>query len=262
MAAAREFRLQLQHERIVLVADFGGGTSDYTIVRLGPKPYDPKDVLAVGGVPIAGDVLDGAVMRNRIAAHFGADIQYKVPFGSNTMTMPSHLVEKLCSPAELSVLRKQDTMQFLRNVQQWSLGPKDRKIMDQLLLLIEEQLGFGIFEEIEKVKRGITDAKSCQFTYEYPGVSISEKITAKQFGDYIAPSVEKILSGVDETLKRAGIKASQVDVLCCTGGTANVGLIQKGLADRFGADKLKQHKQFHSVVEGLAERAREVALIS
>jgi len=128
-----------------------------------------------------------------------------------------------------------------------------------LLLLIEEQLGFGIFEEIEKVKRRLSEQPEAQFIYEYPGISISEKISRKNFDQYTATSVGSILSGVDEVLELAGIGAEQVDVLCCTGGTAKIPAIQAGLASRFGAEKLLQHKNFHSVVEGLAERARELA---
>lgn len=259
VAAARNFRTGLKSPKTVFVGDFGGGTSDFTVVRLGPEAYKASDVLAVGGVAVAGDALDGTVMRRRIVDHFGADVKYRVPFGSNVLTMPLHLIEKLCSPADLAVLRKQDSMQFFRNVQQWALEGTDRERMDNLLLLIEEQLGFGIFEEIERVKRALTDKTSSLFSFRYPGVSIDEKISRKQFDDYTSPVSEKIFHEVDETLARAGLKASEVDLLCLTGGTAKVPLIQAGLAARFGQIKVQQHENFHSVVKGLAERAREVA---
>ncbi len=258
VAAAREFRRSLQTEKIVFVADFGGGTSDYTVVKMGAHDYQASDVLAVGGVPLAGDSLDGCVMRNRIARHFGSEVQYKVPFGKNILKMPLHLMERICSPADLAILRKQDTLQFLKNIQEWSLGPNDRKCMDQLLMLIEEQLGFGIFEEIEKSKRVLTVDSQSLLEFLYAGIEIREKITRKQFNQYTERHVTEILKGVDETLNRAGLQAADVDILCCTGGTAQIPAIQEGLAARFGAEKLQQHKHFHSVVEGLAERARDL----
>ncbi len=259
VAAAREFRAQMAQEKLVFVADFGGGTSDFTVVRLGPRAYQSSDVLAVGGVAVAGDVLDGSLMRRRIAPHFGADVRYQAPMGSNFLTMPISLNEKLCAPAELAILRKQDTLQFLRNVQQWALEGEDKRKMDQLIILIEDQLGFGIFESIEATKRALSLSSTHNFLFEYPGVKVSELITRKNFDEYIQVPVQKILAEVDETLKSAGLRASDIDVLCCTGGTAKVGAIQEGLSDRFGAAKLQQHKNFHSVVQGLAEQAREMS---
>ena len=259
VAAAREFRASLKEEKTVFVGDFGGGTSDFTVVKLGPQPYSPNDVLAVGGIAIAGDALDGAVMRSRIAPHFGSEVEYRVPLGSNTLKMPAHLMERICSPADISVLRRQDTMQFFRNVQQWALDGGDRKRMDNLFALLNDQLGFRVFEEIEKTKRALSKQPKTLFDFRYPGIKIEEEVWREQYDGYITPNVDRVLNEVDATLARAGLKPSQIDILCCTGGTANVPLIQEGLASRFGADKLRQHKNFHSVVEGLAERAREVA---
>src|SRR3990167_1234079 len=96
IAAAHEFKSTLTDAKIVLVRDFGGGTSDFTVVRVGKEKFRKADVLSLGGVSVAGDALDGAIMRVRIAAHFGADVKYQAPFGSNVLTMPLHLMEKIC----------------------------------------------------------------------------------------------------------------------------------------------------------------------
>ncbi len=118
IAAAYEFRATLTTEKTVLVADFGGGTSDFTVIRLKPpsQPFSTSDVLSIGGVSVAGDAFDGSLMRKSVSSYFGADVQYKVPFGSNILTMPVHLMEKICSPADISVLRERDTIEFFRNV--------------------------------------------------------------------------------------------------------------------------------------------------
>jgi hypothetical chaperone protein len=119
-------------------------------------------------------------------------------------------------------------------------------------------LGFGVFEEIEKTKRALSQSDETTFSFEYPGVKITEKISRKNFDEFTGRNVQQILQTVDELLKTAKLTADQVDVLCCTGGTAQIPAIQQGLADRFGREKLLHHKHFHSVVEGLAERAREI----
>ncbi len=259
VAAAREFRTQLTEPQIVLIADFGGGTSDYTILRMTQNPFQNSDVLAIGGVSVAGDALDGSLMRHRISPHFGSKVQYQVPFGSNILKMPAHLMEKICSPPEISLLRKPDTFEFFQNVQKWSLSPQDRNQMDHLFLLIEEQLGFQVFEEIEKTKCRLTESDHTEFSFQYPALEIRELIKRSEYNSYVEDRVQRILKSLDETVKKAQIRYEDINLICCTGGTAKVPIIQEALIQRFGKEKILQHNHFHSVVKGLSERAKELA---
>lgn len=257
LAAAFEFKSTLVEPKTVLVADFGGGTSDFTVIRLSREPYQSRDVLSIGGVAIAGDMLDGAVMRRRIAKHFGAEVQYKVPFGSNVLTMPPNLMEKICSPADISLLRARDTMEFFRNVKSWSLGEDDRTQMEQLFTLINEQIGFDLFEEIERTKRGLSSKDLEQFSFHRLDVDIEEKISRPQFDEYTGERVEKILASLDQTIRDAQIKPGEVDIVCATGGTAKVPAIREALETRFGKAKVQQHNHFHSIVHGLVQMAAD-----
>jgi hypothetical chaperone protein len=180
VAAAREFGVGIGEERIVLVADFGGGTSDFTVMQVGKRRFDPSDVLAIGGVATAGDALDASIMREHVARHFGAEVIYKVPFGSNVLRMPKPIVENLCSPANLSVLRRQDIAEFLRNVRGWSLGPEDRSRLDQLKVLVDDALGFAIFEAIEHAKRRLSAMNEATVVFDYPPIDIRMR---RRFGD-------------------------------------------------------------------------------
>ncbi len=257
IAAAYEFKSTLRDEKTVLVTDFGGGTSDFTVVRLRPLPhaFDPADVLSMGGLSIAGDALDGALMRKGISRHFGATVQYKVPFGSNVLTMPTHLMEKICSPADISILRERDTVEFFRDVQRWSLTDEDRQRMDQLFTLINDHIGFAVFEEIERTKITLGMKAKDTFSFEHGDIAIEERISAKDFEGYTAERVERILTTLDETVKKAGLENGDIDLICATGGTAKVPAIMRGLEQRFGASKVRQHRHFHSVVEGLSRFA-------
>src|SRR5262249_27100436 len=75
LAAALDLRRSLNEERIVLVGDFGGGTSDFTLIRIGPFEFMPEHVLSLEGCPIAGDALDGLFMKRRLNAFFGAQAE-------------------------------------------------------------------------------------------------------------------------------------------------------------------------------------------
>ena len=243
----------------MFVADFGGGTSDFTVIRLGPGPFRPEDVLAIGGVSVAGDAIDGSLMRHRISPHFGADVQYQVPFGSNVLTMPKLLMEKICAPADISVLQKRETLSFFENVKQWSLGGVDRRKMDQLFSLIHNQLGFSVFEEIERTKRRLSDAEVAPFEYHYPDLDLVEEIARTDFDEYNAGVYGRILDEIDATVARAGVTPDQIGAVCLTGGTAKVPYLRDQLIARFGREKIQSHKNFSSIVDGLAERARELA---
>jgi hypothetical chaperone protein len=241
-----------------LVADFGGGTSDYTVARLTPGQSE-VEVLAVGGVSIAGDAFDGAIMRHKVSKHFGADVKYKVPFGSNVLSMPRPLMESLCSPAETCLLAQRDIMQFLRDIKSGSLGENDKQHIDQLICLVEDSLGFQLFESIEHAKRALSDREATELRFEYPGIDIVEAITRTDFQTFSAPQADAILASLDGTLAASGLGAGGIDLVCCTGGTARVAALSAGIQSRFGAEKLVRLRSLHSVIQGLGERARSVA---
>ena len=257
VAAAYDFKSKLNGAATILVADLGGGTSDFTVARLGPG--DRADVLAIGGVPVAGDAIDASLMRRKIARHFGADVTYKVPFGANVLSMPKPLMERLCSPAEVCILGRQDVMRFLRDIKSGALGGADQEHMDQLLVLIEDGLGFQVFEAIEATKRALSDASIAPFRFVYPGIDVEEEIRREELEAFAEPVTRKILGCVTDTLSAAGVDASAIDLVCATGGTARVPVIAQGLEAQFGAQKLHRLSSFHSVIQGLAERARELA---
>ena len=258
IAAAYDFRSRLTEPKVVLVADFGGGTSDYTVARLSPGENE-VEVLAVGGVSIAGDAFDGAIMRHKVSRHFGADVKYKVPFGSNVLSMPRPLMDALCSPAETCLLAQRDIMAFLRDIKSGSLGKNDKQHIDQLLCLVEDSLGFQLFESIEHAKRELSDVQVTKLRFDYPGIDIAEDITQAEFQKFSAPQVDAILASLDRTLAASGLGAAGIDLVCCTGGTARVAALSAGIQSRFGAEKLVRMRSLHSVIQGLGERARSLA---
>ncbi len=259
VAAAASFRERLPERRLVLVGDFGGGTSDFTCLWLGPEPFDPSHVLAIGGVSVAGDALDGSIMRARVARHFGAEVRYRVPMGANLLEMPSMLRARLCSPADLSILSARDVMAHLRDIERWSLGPDDRRRMEQLFVLIEDAQGFALFEAIERAKRELSRAERAEIAWRYPPIDLREPIDRASFRDGARRELGRILDALDDTLLRAGVGPRDVDVVCLTGGTARVPALAEELAARFGEAKLTRARAFHSVIDGLARRAQAVA---
>jgi hypothetical chaperone protein len=237
----------------------GGGTSDFTVIRIGPEEFKESDVLAIGGVSIAGDRVDGEFMGAQVAPFFGSKVKYKVPLGSNVLEMPKSLLDHLVSPADIAQLRKSDHMEFFRSIQKWSPKDEDKKRLDRLFVLVEDQLGFRLFEEIDRVKRELTRSTDARFGFDYPGIDIAFDVADVDFNAAAGRPVDDILKAMDETLKQAQVSVDDIDVVYCTGGTSQLKLIQRGLLRRFPKEKIVSRDFFHSVIQGLGERARDVA---
>ncbi|KHD89153.1 MAG: HSP70 family molecular chaperone [Bdellovibrio sp. ArHS] len=255
LAAAFDYRRQLSSEKIVLIGDFGGGTSDFTLIKLRPEGFAKEDVLAIDGCPLAGDALDSVFMSHRLNEYFGAKSRYRLPMGSNVLTMPPAVSQRLNHPAHIVHLKEKETYEFIREVKKCSLTQKDADAVERLFILIEDQQIFPFFENIEKTKRALSASETTDFIYDYPGLEMKETFSVQQFIDWATATKEKIFSALDECLKNAGVSSQQVDLVCLTGGTAKVPFIQKELETRFGKERLQTQAHFHSVLSGLTESA-------
>jgi hypothetical chaperone protein len=259
VAAARAFGAAADREELALIGDFGGGTSDFTVLRIGPRALERSDVLAVGGVAVAGDALDASLMRAQVGRHFGAEVQYRAPFGKNVLRMPQGVVQHLCSPAHLSILQRRDIASFLADVRRWSLSAGDRRRMDQLTALVDDTQGFHLFEAIELAKRALSSADEAEVVFLHPGIEVREPVTRPGFEEASRREVDAILRCLEETVRAAGVGFGDIGVVCCTGGTAKVPRLAAEIRRRLPAARMEQFKGFHSVVEGLAREAQVLA---
>lgn len=259
LAAAFDYRRHLTSEKIVLIGDFGGGTSDFTLIKLRPSGFAKEDVLAIDGCPLAGDALDSVFMSHKLNEYFGAKSRYRLPMGSNVMTMPKGVTLRLNHPAHIVHLKEKETYEFIREVKKCSLTQKDADAVERLFILIEDQQIFPFFENIEKTKRALSTAPETDFAFDYPGLEIQEHFTSPLFVEWAQETHDKIFASLDQCLLDAKITADQVDLVCLTGGTAKVPFIQKEFEKRFGADRLQTQSHFHSVLSGLTEAAGFVA---
>lgn len=259
VAAAYDFVGDLYEPRVVLVADLGGGTSDFTVVRMGKSGFEPKDVLAVGGVSVAGDAMDGALVRTLVAPHFGSRARYRVPFGKNDLDMPLALVELLCSPADLTVIDRAGILRQLETIRAGLIDPETRPHLERFIALVEDGLGFPLYEAVEGAKRRLSDADSTVLSVEDPSIALREDATRVGLEACTTKQVAAIVEALDRTLAVAGLAPSDVDIVCFTGGTSRIPSVTSAIGARLPRAAMRRLSSFHSVVLGLARRAREVA---
>lgn len=256
LAAALDYRRGLTEEKIVLIGDFGGGTSDFTLMRMGPFAYQPTDVLGLDGCPLAGDALDSLFMSRRLNKFFGADVKYRMSMSNNWLTMPPTVTERLNQPAHIVHLKEKATYEFIREVRKGAPNEKDREAIDRLFALIEDQQIFAVFEKIEETKRRLSEREIATFAFDYPDIEIRTDFLREEFDAWSEPVTQKIFASMDECLKKGGVTADRVDLISLTGGSSQVPKIRKEFEKRFGPEKLQTRSHFHSVLNGLIESAR------
>ncbi|WP_413291231.1 Hsp70 family protein [Bdellovibrio sp. HCB337] len=256
LAAAFDYRRDLTQEKLVLIGDFGGGTSDFTLIRMRPENFRHEDVLAIDGCPLAGDALDSVFMSHRLNEYFGAKSRYRLPLSDNVLSMPYAVTQRLNHPAHIVHLKEKDTYEFIREVKKSSITEKDKAAIERLFVLIEDQQIFPFFEHIEKTKRDLSENANSNFKFNYPGIEVYEGFSQTQFLEWSQNTREKIFEGLDRCLSSAGVTSEQVDLVCLTGGTAKVGFIREELEKRFGRERLQTQSHFHSVLSGLVESAK------
>jgi hypothetical chaperone protein len=258
IAAGLDYQMGDKKEKIVLITDFGGGTSDFTLMKFHQGQYSSEDILGLSGIFIAGDALDGLMMRDFISVHFGSLFEYKLPGGTNVLQFPRNLLKKICSPAHITHLRDKDTWEFLQHINKFGLSDLDQTRMKNLLTLVECQLGFPLFNEIEKVKLELGKQNSSLFSYQFLDLLVEQEVEAQKYQESVTPTIEEVMNTMMDVFKQSGLKVSDVDQVCLTGGTSQFPLIRTQLKTIFGEDKLFEHNIYQSVVSGLAQFATKL----
>lgn len=255
LAAAFDYRKKMTSEKIILIGDFGGGTSDFTVIRMRPGQFSKKDVLSIDGCPLAGDSLDSLFMSHKLNKNFGAGSVYRMPFSTNVLKMPQSITQRLNHPAHIVHLKEKETYEFIKEVRKCALLDSDKEAIDRLFLMIEDQQIFSFFEKIETTKKALSNESKYLFDFDYPGLEVSQEFTQQQFVDWAQDVKHKIFSSLDQCLLSAQVTAEEIDMVCLTGGTGQVPFIRQEFVNRFGVQKLQAQSHFHSVLSGLVESA-------
>jgi hypothetical chaperone protein len=257
IAAAYHYESALTRDQTVLVADFGGGTSDFCLIRLGPgraRLTRPEDaIIGTSGIGLAGDAFDRRIVEHGVSGHFGKHTTYQS--GGKTLPMPAWVYAKLERWHHVAFLNAPQTLRLLRDLQRHVEHPDQ---VEQLLALVEYNLGYHLYRSVEQAKLDLSRAESCEFRFDHDPVAISRHITRTEFEGWIGKELAAIADCVEGLLDATGIPAHRVDRVFLTGGSSLVPAVRSIFARRFGEDRLSGGGEFISVASGLARRAREV----
>ncbi|MCA0320285.1 MAG: Hsp70 family protein [Proteobacteria bacterium] len=248
VGAAFSFARDLESDAVVLVADFGGGTSDFSILRFsrvgGGLRAEP---LGHAGVGVAGDTFDSRIVDRVISPRLGKGSSYR-SFGK-VLPLPAHYHASLARWNELALMKGSADFRELRKLARAALDPSP---LDDFIQLVEDDLGFPLYRSVSAAKVALSAQDAVEFRFAERELDIRSTITRADFDTWIDDDLARIMDSVDQALASAGIAPGDVDKVVLTGGTSFVPAVRRLFADRFGGEKLTSADHFESIAQGLA----------
>jgi len=256
VAAAYYYEQQLKKDELVFIADFGGGTSDFSLVSVGPSHTKAaqRRILGTDGVGIAGDALDAKVLHNVVAPMLGLGSTYKAMFGRD-LEVPVWIYAKLRRWHHLSFLKTKKNIDLLQEIASQTDEPEK---IEALLHILDYDLGYHLYRAVERAKVDLSASEETRFSFTDLPLDIQAPITRAQFEGWISEETTAMAECVDRLLATTGVAAKDVDQVFMTGGTSFVPAVRRIFDERFGARKIRAGGEMISVATGLALRSRSV----
>jgi hypothetical chaperone protein len=255
IAAALDYERQVGSEKLALVVDLGGGTSDFSLVRVSPDRAGAADrstdILATAGVHIGGTDFDRLLSMSRVMPELG--------LGSLTKDGKRHL--PVAPYFDLSTWHRINRLydaHALRDLRSTMREAVEAERVETMMMLIEDRLGHRLAGAVETAKIALSEVEETAFAFDVRDRTIRTTITVEQLGAALAESVGRLEATISETLKRAGVDAGHVDSLILTGGSTLVPAVAGRLSGLFPAAEIVRTDVLGSVGLGLALEAKRV----
>jgi hypothetical chaperone protein len=248
LAAAAAYQATLDHEETIVIGDFGGGTSDFSLLTVGPKRQ--RKVLGNAGLGFAGDAFDAKIVRYLIAPALGSESQAR---GLNKMlpAVPAWIYANLERWHYLSFLRSKNVLEILNSARKRALEPEK---IEALQALIDQDLGYQLHQAVQRAKTTLSREPIAPFVFSGPEagtLDLRTTVSRAQFEQWIAPELRQIEDTVDALLQSAGATGTVVDRVFLTGGTSFVPAVRAIFEARFPG-RVVTGNEFTSVAQGLA----------
>ena len=262
VAAACAYESTLDHEELILIGDFGGGTSDFSLLRVGPeirrRGRTAQDLLGTSGVGLAGDAFDARIIRKLVSPALGSDTEAR-SLNKLLPAVPAWIYANLERWHYLSFLRTNNVREILKSARLRALEPEK---IEALIAIIDEDLGYQLHQAVQQVKFELSRSPQAEFRFrdtphDLCSIDLQIPVTRAEFEGWIAGDLRSIEQCVDSLLQTSGVDPRDVDRVFLTGGTSFVPAVRRIFATRFGEERIRSGNEFTSVAHGLALCAAE-----
>lgn len=254
VGAAFFFARELDHDATVLVGDFGGGTSDFSIIRFERDSDGERRAHALGraGVGVAGDAFDYRIIDNLVSPALGKGGDY-ISFGK-TLPIPNKYYAAFARWDQLALLRASREMREIRALAREAQAPER---IERLIEVLDENYGYRLYRSVSRLKEALSARSRAVFRFEAGSISIVRDVGRAEFESWIAPELTEIEVAVDAALTDAGLAAHEIDRVFLTGGSSLVPAVRDIFHRRFEPGRIESGAELESIASGLALMARE-----
>ncbi|HBC00836.1 MAG TPA: heat-shock protein [Pseudomonas sp.] len=253
IAAAFDYESRIQREERVLIVDIGGGTSDFSLVRLSPERRDvddrQADILATGGVHIGGTDFDKQLSLSGVMPLFGYGSRMKsdapMPTSTHLNLATWHTINAVYAPASL------------RALQSMRYDIVDPTGIDRLFRLIEQRAGHWLAMQVEQGKIELTEAEQFAIDFQRIEPQLQVELTRQGFEGAIAALLDRIGGSINQLLADAGVRHDEVDTVFFTGGSSAIPALRDSVAGLLPRARHVEGNRFGSIGSGLAIEARK-----
>jgi hypothetical chaperone protein len=251
IAAAFHYETTISDEQLVLVADIGGGTSDFSVIRLSPARAQhidrQADLLANGGVHVGGTDFDRLLSLDSVMPLLGYRSRLK-----SSLEMPSNIFFNL---ATWHTINSAYTRQVYAEQRELSLEAQEPDKVARLLTLIDKRAGHWLANEVELGKIALSDQECATLRLDYLQAGLAQGITRRDFDAATEPLVGKVETTVNALLRDAGIAADGIDTILFTGGSSGIPRLRERIAALLPQARAVECDPFGSIGAGLAVEA-------
>ena len=248
VAAAHYFAQNLVRDATVLVADFGGGTTDYSLIRF-EREAGRLRATPVGhsGVGIAGDQFDARIIEHLVAPEIGKGSQFKS--FDKVLDVPSNYYTSFSRWNQLSIFKSSKEFADLKSLVRSALEPEK---LEAFIDLVEHDEGYPLYQAVSATKMALSGADEAEFNFSPLGRAGRKSVRRDEFEGWIAGDLARMEEALDEVLTQTGTPASEIDKVFLTGGTSFVPAVRDIFTRRFGGEKIESGGELLSIAHGLA----------
>jgi len=248
VGAAYYYAQRLKSDALVLVCDFGGGTSDFSLIRF-ERRGTTVNATPVGhaGVAVAGDNFDYRIIDQVVSPLLGKGTEYKS--FDKILPIPQHYHGSFARWHQLAMLKTPAHIRELESLQRASLSPDK---IAKFLQIIRNDRGFNIYRAVSDAKVRLSSAPTASLVLRLGELDIEQEISREDFERWIADDIARIEQTVDQLLRGESVSVDEIDSVFLTGGSSSIPAVRSVFETRFGADRLAGGENLQSVAFGLA----------
>lgn len=249
IAAALDYEQSVEHEELALIADIGGGTSDFSIVRVSPDRAQAadrrQDILANAGVHIGGTDFDRLLSVAKVMPELG----YLTPTKDGKRNLPVSYFFDLATWQRINLLYSNKAMTDLRQIRYEAAHPE---LVDRMIDIVRHRQGHALAGNVEAAKVALTSQAQASIDLGLTEENLQVSVTAHDLDTAIDEAVHRIGNTILRTIAEAGLTPSRIDTVFLTGGSTGIDKVRRHILDLVPGAKAVDGDRFGSVGLGLA----------